>query len=1159
MLRIFQLLMFVLSAATSSGFADDVDFNNDVRPILSNKCLLCHGPDPDALQSGLRLDMSDVATSPLESGNTAIVPGNPALSDLIVRITTDDEDLRMPPADHGARLTDVEIETLRKWIEQGAKYAPHWAYATPVRRELPPPPTEYADWPKNAVDNFTLRRMLDHALQPSPEADRYAIVRRVFLDLTGLPPTIEEVDIFVASKDRHAYEKLVDDLLQRPSFGEHWARKWLDLARYADSAGYADDPPRTIWAYRDWVIKAFNNNMPFDQFTIEQMAGDLLTNPSESQLIATAFHRNTLTNNEGGTQDEEFRNVAVVDRVNTTAAVWMGTTMACAQCHTHKYDPITQDEYFRFFAILNNTQDADRRDESPLVQIYTDEQKQQKSDLEHQIADLTKVISTPTPELTAAQQKWEARLQATPAWTALQPASVLRKSKQPAKILDDGAVLIETAAATDTYTVDVPLLQVAQENSASQPIAALRVETLPYESLPAKGTGHGGGNFVITGIKAQIIPAGDVAPTARFVRITNNGKNQILSLAEVQVFNAGNNIATKGKATQHSTASAGPPEFAIDGKTDGDYQKKSVTHTATVDDPWWEVDLGDVQSVERIAIWNRTDNALHTRLNNFTVTLLDGDREVVWQQMIKESPNPSAEYSPSNVRDITFRTAFADFHQPNFEPTDVLTGKTGNDDGWAIGGATTTAHQLLLIPNRPVVMDVPATLRITIEQNSPHKNHLLGHFRLSTTSDDIAIQRSRLSQTLLAMLDSPAAERSEDATAELAAYFRDNIAAELKTQRVKLASSRKQLAAMKPATSVPVLREMAGKRRETHLQFRGNYLDKGPLMEVGLPAVFISAPEGRPIDRLALAEWLMAEDNPLTARVLANRFWETIFGRGIVVTSEEFGSQGEPPTHPELLDWLATELIQNDWNTKDLIRTLVTSATYRQSTKVTPQALSADADNLWFARGARVRLSAEMVRDQALFAAGLLSEKMYGPPVQPPQPSMGLTAAFGSSTDWKTSEGEDRYRRGLYTNWRRSNPYPSMATFDAPNREVCTVRRNRTNTPLQSLVTLNDPVYVEAAQALARIALQHDGPLEKRLTLAFRRCVLRPPTSIEVAALAALFDDSKNGLKDRAEEAMKLATDPIGDLPEGIDPLDAAAMTVVCKVLLNLDEMFLKR
>ena len=584
-----------------------------------------------------------------------------------------------------------------------------------------------------------------------------------------------------------------------------------------------------------------------------------------------------------------------------------------------------------------------------------------------------------------------------------------------------------------------------------------------------------------------------------------------------------------------------------------------MTHTDTVDDPWWEVDLGSLQPVERIAVWNRTDNGLHTRLNSFTVALLDANREVVWQKMIKVSPNPSADYSPSNIRDITFTAAFADFHQPDFEPTDVLTGKTGDKDGWAVGGSAAEPHQLVLASRHRIVVEEPTTLRVTIEQNSFHRNHLLGHFRLSTTSDETAIQRSNIARPLLVVLDKSADERTADEATTLATYFRENVAPELQTQRTALAKASKQLADMKPATSVPVLREMTGERRVTHLQHRGNYLDKGQLVGVGLPAVFTPDTNDSPLDRLALADWLTSPENPLTARVLANRFWETIFGRGIVVTSEEFGSQGELPTHPELLDWLATELLQNGWNTKNLVRTLVMSATYRQSAKVTADNLAADPDNRWFARGPRVRLSAEMVRDQALFTSGLLSAKMYGAPVNPPQPNLGLTAAFGGSTDWKTSDGEDRYRRGLYTTWRRSNPYPSMATFDAPNREVCTVRRNRTNTPLQSLVTLNDPVYVEAAQALARIALRHEGPIHQQLTLAFRRCVLRPPTAEEVAALTHLFEDSRTDLTDKPDEAMKLATEPLGMLPEEISTIDAAAMTVVCNVILNVDEMFLKR
>ncbi len=1148
------------AAYSAASSAADVDFNLQVRPILSNKCLLCHGPDPEGVQAGLRFDLRDAAIAELESGITAIVPGKPELSEMIARVVAEDEDIRMPPSEHGARLTPAEVQILRDWIQQGAHYATHWSYAKPIRHQPPLAEGAHRDWPKNPVDHFVLRRMLKHGLQPSAQADRYALVRRVFLDLTGLPPTIEEADAFAANDDPQAWAQLVDDLLNRPTFGEHWARKWLDLARYADSAGYADDPPRTIWGYRDWVVKAINDNMPFDQFTKEQIAGDLLPDATESQLIATAFHRNTLTNNEGGTQDEEFRNVAVVDRVNTTMAVWMGTTMACAQCHTHKYDPITQEEYFRFFAIFNNTQDADRRDESPLLQIYTTEQKQQKTKLQTQIADLKTVLSTSTAEIAASQQQWESRLKQTPAWFAHNLTSFTRSSEQPGTILQDGSGLVETETLealplTDTYRIEFPL-------TAGKPLAAVRLSALPHDSLPGTSggrSGHAGGNFVITGIKAQIVPSNNTAPQARFVRITNTGKNQILSLAEVEVESRGTNIALQGKATQHSTAFGGPPEYAIDGNTSGNFEDKSVTHSDTADDPWWEVDLGSVQAIDNITIWNRTDNNLHTRLQNFTVALLDDQRETILTKQFTESPNPSAAYTPSNVREVTFATAYADYHQPDFEPTDVLTGKTGNTDGWAIGGSTDVPHHLLLIPQQTIQIEESASMRLVIEQNSPHRRHLLGHFRLSSTADTFAIERSRIPDVLLATIDTTEAERSAEDRTKLATWFRDNAAPELQQQRSQLTKAEETLAAMKPATSIPVLREMTANRRETHLQHRGSYLDEGPKVDVGVPAAFHPASSEKPLDRAALADWLTSPENPLTARVLANRFWETIFGRGIVATSEDFGSQGELPTHPELLDWLSTELQQNNWNTKDLVRTLVTSATYQQSSKVTPQGAAIDADNRWLSRGPRVRLSAEMVRDQALLASGLLSHKMFGPPVKPPQPNLGLTAAFGGSTDWQTSEGEDRYRRGLYTTWRRSNPYPSMATFDAPNREVCTVRRNSTNTPLQSLVTLNDPVYVEAAQSLARIAIQQDADLASQIKIAFRRCVLRPPTTAEMDALTALFHDAKSEFAEKPAAAMQLAIEPLGALPAGIEPADAAAMTVVCNVLLNLDEMFLKR
>ena len=1159
---------FLCDVLRSSGrvVGQELDFNKHIRPILSNKCFACHGPDENHLEGGLRLDDGRKATTPLESGQTAIVPGDPDHSEMIVRVTHEDDDLRMPPSSFAKRLTDQEVATLKQWIQQGAPYARHWAYVKPQETIVPSASSDYQSWVKNPVDNFVLRRMLEHDLKPSVEADREALIRRVYLDVIGLPPTLEEVGAFVADQSDDAFERVVDGLLARPEYGEHWARKWLDLARYADSAGYADDPPRTIWAYRDWVIKAINNNMPFDQFTIEQMAGDLLPEATDEQLVATAFHRNTLTNNEGGTNDEEFRNVAVVDRVNTTLAVWMGTTMACAQCHTHKYDPISQEEYFRVFAILNNTQDADRRDESPRIDLFTDEQKQKQLSLQQQIAKLRTVLDTSTDELVAAQQAWENTLRASASWNSWKPDSVTRSSGHTPAIQADGRIFARDSAETDTWTLEFTnAANKATDAQSPVSIAALKLETIPDAALPGAGAGHGGGNFVISQIRAQVVPAGEAAPKAQFVRISIAGKDKILSLAEVQVFSGGANIATQGKATQSSTDFGGPPEYAIDGNTDGQYENKSVTHTAISDDPWWEVDLGRGQPIERLTLWNRAGDGLAQRLSNFKIALLDADRQIIWQQDVVEPPNLSADYRPTAIRDIALQSAMADFSQDGFPAASVIDGKANESTGWAVGGAIKEQHSLVLVPNRPILLAADETLRVIIDQNSKHKNHVLGSFQFSHTADQAAIQRSRVPAMLLAVIETPADQRSAAHTADLAAYFRQNVAAELAAEREQLAAAEKQLKDMKPATSVPVFREITNNRRTTHLQYRGSYLDLGPQVQPGVPAAlhdmksdFIGNSQTGP-DRLSLARWLIDQDNPLTARVLVNRYWETLFGRGIVVTSEEFGSQGELPTHPELLDWLAVDVIRKGWDTKALLRQLVLSATYRQSSVVTPQTFAVDSDNRWLARGPRVRISAETIRDQALAVSGLLSRKMYGPPVNPPQPNLGLNAAFGGSTDWKTSAGEDRYRRAIYTTWRRSNPYPSMATFDAPNREVCTVRRNRTNTPLQSLVTLNDPVYVEAAQSLARLAMQQAETINGQLAYAFRRCLLRSPSDHELRALRELYDDAHRQLNDQPDEAKRLATDPLGDLPQGLSPIDAAAMTVVGNVILNLDEMFLKR
>ena len=1158
------LIIVHFAVLADSSDAQIVDFNRDVRPILSNRCLACHGPDDAKRESGLRLDDAGIATRVLESGHTAIVPGDLDGSEMLARITSKDESVRMPPTHFGKPLSEAEISILKRWIQQGAPFAKHWSYVKPERAAVPKFDGTQSGWPKNAIDKFTLHKLLELKLQPSVEADSRAIVRRLYLDLIGLPPTTEEAAEWSQRLTKHganaiddgAYSELVEHLLQRPEYGEHWARKWLDLARYADSSGYADDPARTIWSWRDWTIRAINSNMPFDQFTIEQMAGDLLPEPTEDQLIATAFHRNTMTNNEGGTQDEEFRNVAIVDRVNTTMAVWMGTTIACAQCHSHKYDPITQDEYFQVFAILNNTEDADRGDDSPRLQLYSPEQRQRRSTIEKRLTELSQLFSTSTAALAASQVEWDQRLQAKPVWIVRIPATMARSSGGEARILDDGVVSVPTSAEKDTYTIDIPI----GSQKSGDVVSAFRIESLVSSELPGQGGGHGGGNFVITELKAQLIPASGTIPQARYVRIDLPGEQKMLSLAEVQVFSAGQNVATVGKAIQSSTDFAGPAEYAIDGNTDGQYENKSVTHTAVSDNPWWELDLGNDISIDRIAVWNRAGEGLHLRLANFRISLLNSSKEVVWSQNIADPPNLSAEYVPNNSREIQLIAAAADFQQDGFAAPEVFDGKTEPENGWAVGGGVDQNHTLTVIPAHPVVATEDAVLRLIVEQNSPYANHILGRFQISTTSDASVIDRAGLPQSILAILDKSVDERSEEEHSSLSLYYRENVSIELADARRERAALTKEQSEMKPDTSVPILKELADSaRRKTALQYRGNYLDKGHEVREGVPAVFPSFPAGAPANRLTFAKWLISDDNPLTARVVVNRYWENLFGRGIVSTSEEFGSQGDLPTHPELLDWLSRDLIESHWDTKSLLRLIVSSATYRQSSKVTPEAAAADPDNRWLARGPRVRLSAEMVRDQALLAAGLLSKKMYGPPVKPPQPSSGLSAAFGSSTDWQTSMGEDRYRRAIYTTWRRSNPYPSMATFDAPNREVCTLKRNRTNTPLQALVTMNDPVYVEAAQALGRLMLKHDGDVKDQISFGFQRCVLRTPTDGEVAALMALYADTRTELSASPENALKLATEPLGALPAEMNPAQAAAMTVVGNVLLNLDEMFLKR
>lgn len=1067
------LSVSLLAAVSLRAAPVKVGFNRDVRAILTEKCFQCHGPDAKARKAKLRLDMRDEAVKERKGGAFAIVPGEVAESELVYRIFADDADEVMPPPESKLKLSAAQKATLKQWVAEGAEYEPHWAYVRPKRAALPK--VTDTKWGRNAVDRFILAALEKRGWKPSAEADKYTLIRRVSLDLTGLPPMPAEVKQFIADKSPDAYTELVDHLLGKPTYGEHWARQWLDLARYADSAGYADDPARTIWAYRDWVIRAINRNQRFDQFTIDQLAGDLLTKPTPDQLIATAFHRNTQTNSEGGTNDEEFRNVAVVDRVNTTMATWMGTTIACAQCHDHKYDPLSQEEFFRLFAIFNNSEDTDKKDERPRLQIFTEAQKKQKS-------TLTKKSETLLAELNQLK------------------ASAL-----------DG--LDEWAAAFEK-----PIAKSALETEAA---AGRGFITRP---LPGNITG-----LQITGVDRlgerltlKLRPKGAKHVSGRFVRVTNVGNNIFLHLAEVQVFSHGKNIAPKGKASQSSTAFDGPAKYGNDGNTDGIYQKKSVTHTGQQNNPWWEVDLGREVRIEKLALWNRTDGGLVSRLKQHQVEVLDAKRKKVWQTDSKKIFNPSVAYGLDGARILPF-----------------------------VSVPHPKANGLLRLAQ-------PVTLRDGDELELAIKDFKETKAKVNLVTSVLPSVEPALPKDVFNILRVPAATHTAAHQKRLKDFYTANNP-RTQAKAKELAAAKKQLAGLKAATSVPIMREMA-KPRETHIQVRGNYQVKEGRVKGGLPAVFgVPASKGK-INRLTLAKWLMDERNPLTARVIANRYWEAIFGTGLVRTSEEFGSQGELPTHPELLDWQATELVRLKWDTKAFVKLLVTSAAYRQSARTTPAHIEADPANRFYARGPRLRLSAEMVRDQALAVSGLLSAKMYGVPVKPYQPNLGIKAAFGSGIDWKTSAGEDKYRRGLYTNWRRTNPYPSMSAFDAPNRNVCTVRRVPTNTPLQALVTMNDPVYVEAAQALARLMVKEGGTTPpNRVAFGLRHCLMRPPKSAEVNRLVKLYHELLGDYQKDPAAAKLMATDPLGPLPAGMKAEQLAAWTVVGNVLLNLDEMFMKR
>ncbi|MCC9609539.1 PSD1 and planctomycete cytochrome C domain-containing protein [Blastopirellula sp. JC732] len=1000
---ILFLAVFFLAPLTQLTAAE-IDFNRDIRPLFASKCFACHGPDESHREADLRLDEREAA---VEYG--AIVPGEPGDSLLLERIMSEDHDLQMPPPHTGDTLTAAQKKLFEEWIKAGAKYDKHWAFVRPEKAALPE--VSDATWTHGPIDQFILARLDQEGLKPSAEADRYALIRRASLDLTGLPPTREETEAFVNDPDPNAYEKLVDRLLASPRYGERWARDWLDLVRYSDTNGYEKDRERSIWPYRDWVIRAINDDMPFDQFTIEQLAGDMLPHATESQRVATGLHRNTMLNEEGGIDPLEFRFYAMVDRAATTGTIWLGMTVGCAQCHTHKYDPITHTDFYSFLALLNNADEPDLLLKTPAL---NKEREKLLSQIEQAESQLPSQFPPEEGEGDVEQRRaanfhkqkeaWLTQSQADAVdWRTL-PATNLQSNLPKLETLADGAIFAsgdftKRDVYTLTYTIDESQL----------PLTALRLEVLPDERLPAGGPGRcyyegRKGDFFLSELSAKFA-------------------DQPLKLADAS----------------HSYGKNG---------------------------------LG------------------------------------------------SGSADAANVLDENGST------------------------GWSTADREGEANQLVVNLPEPIEVAGELTLELLFER---HYTASLGKFRISAASTP----NKAAAKQMPAEIETLLARKSDELTAEEAKQVERyywSVAPELAEARKPIDELRKRLP--KFSSSMVMLERPADNPRETFRHHRGEYLSPKEKMTPRIPEFLGKDSENAPADRLELAKWLVSKENPLAARVAANRAWQALFGRGLVETSGDFGTQSDPPSHPELLDYLACSLMENGWSIKKLHREIVLSSTYRQDSQVTEKGKEVDPQNRLLARGPRFRMEAEMVRDAMLRASGKLSDKMYGHGVFPPQPASVTALAYGGFA-WNASQGEDRYRRSIYTFSKRTSPFAAYAAFDAPSGEECTAKRDRSNTPLQALTLLNDAMFIELAQAMAKEAKQGAESEQAIAENLFERLMTRPPTAAELKAILQYRTAQLERLQNGQLSAATIGGDP------SASPEDAA-WVMVARSLMNLDEAITK-
>ncbi len=1011
MIRLIAVVCFWVIALALS--AEPIDFNRDIRPILSNHCYECHGPDSKQRKAGLRLDEEQGSRIELKSGVQAVVPGNLEESELIYRVTTSDADERMPPKDFNKQLSEDQVKLLKEWIKQGGNYQKHWSFIVPQKAQLPK--VRRVKWPRNPIDYFVLSRLEKEGMKPSPEADKATLLRRVSFDLTGLPPSIEQLDNFLSDKSPDAYSKVVKRLLASPQYGEHMARYWLDAARYADTNGYQYDTHRSMWPWRDWVINAYNRNLSFDQFTIEQLAGDLLPNATLDQKVATGFNRNHPITIEGGVIGEEYRTEYVVDRVTTTAQVWMGLSFLCARCHDHKYDPLSQKEFYEFFAFFNQVPERGQSGFTPNIKVPPRGVEQAKAKL----TNAEEKLKAKEKDIQEAQVKWEKTIKLHThkgGWEIIKPTKVTGGKGTTFKELSDTSVLVGgNSPASETYTIKL--------KTKESGITAIRLECLTHPSLPHNGPGRAfNSNFVLGEFEAEISPA------------SGGGK----------------------------------------------------------------------------------------------------------------------------LQRIQFKRAAADYSQKNYNIATAIDGNQGT--GWAVDGPTRKENRVaMFITDKTFGFEsgTDLTIRLQFQFGSIHS---IGRFRLALTRDvDPQLTHGESIPQIASILE---AKRTPQQKQRLRSHFLKTAAApELRLLQSNVELLQTNLKRLQGQGATTMIMQDMSQPRATHILYRGQYDQKREVVNADTPAFLPVLKKDGSLNRLKLARWLVDGKHPLTARVAVNRHWHRLFGVGIVKTTEEFGVQGDWPSHPELLDWLAVYFTENGWDTKALLKLIVMSSTYRQSSKTSPSQLVHDTENRFLSRGPRHRLDAEVIRDNALATSGLLVDSIGGPSVYPYHPKglwLELNNRPGYSRTYKQDSGDKLYRRSLYTYWKRTVPPPSMATFDAPEREFCLVRRSRTNTPLQAFVMLHDPQFVEAARHLAYRMINARLNLNERIELGFRIATSRIPNAKEREVLAHLYLQRLEFYRQQPASAKILISVGESDTELDLAAPEQAAWITVARVLLNLSETITK-